>query len=176
MEGESSPCPPDGRRSESEAASSKPEPGRKEKQLKRVRRFEDDDSSDEEQEVEGDTSPNQPATKKMRKWVDSDSGAETSEEEEGEGSPVTAGGERERGIAMATGGEGSDSEDDELKIDLNVESARQSEGEEEREGIRSPVCETVELLEGERDVAETQGEGEPGSLANLEMTETMAEY
>ena len=206
MEGESSPLSVEGGRgSKSQRASSnteggraekqlKTDGGRAEKQLKRVRLLEDDDSSDDDgsstkprpqDKVKGqcDTSVNQPAPKKMRKWVDSDSEAESSSE--GEESPEPTGGEKKGGslpfddvgVVTATGGEESDSDEDgELKIDLNRDSERESEEEEEMEGIRSPVKDTVELLEGKGEGETQEGGGEEGSLGKLEVTETMSEY
>ena len=186
--------------------------GPAEKQLKRVRKLDDDSDSGNEhdgvpfpfQDSAGDqqakdrdqSSLRQPAPKKMRKWVDSDSDSEsssscsdeddtvnTSRHKREEDTVNSSRHEREEGYTrqggaskeMERGVKESDSEGEgDLEIDLDHQSQEGSGGEEE-EGIRSPVCDTVELLHSDA----VGGEGsemnggtlaiECGSLATLAM-------
>ena len=142
----------------------------------------------------------QPATKKMRKWVDSDSDSGSSDQddtanisrhetEEGEvdngdggeaSERVEGGGGAVREVDSDSEGEGA------LEIDLEHQSqssdGEMGAGEDEKErggeeaSIKSPVCDTVELLhedeeaEGGERVSVANGDTvEQGSLATLAM-------
>ena len=192
----------------------KMEERRTEKQFKRIRTLDDDsDSSGEDDSVpfqfqdpsqhsqDREQERRQPATKKMRKWIDSDSDSESTsnshnylddtantirhEREDGEvdseseNSASVAGGEASEGVEGGGGGREveSDSEGEgALEIDLGHQS-QSSSGEMEEEGeeasIKSPVCDTVELLhqdeEGESGSEINSDTVEHGSLATLVM-------
>ena len=174
------------------------QPVEPDKPLKRVRRLDEDSSGEEdcgqsqsppglEQECKGqqNSSLEQPAPKKMRKWVDSDSESEVSS---GRESPSSARSSQRGGrshIERDASVEGANVEDTDsegegqLEIDLDHQSQCQDSDQEMESvkwDIRSPVQDTVELVQdgdaiSEQLELETQREN-CGSLATLEIAES----
>jgi hypothetical protein len=159
------------------------------KQLKRVRKLDDDDSSSGEDNgvafpfqdpsqhsQDGDQeSLRQPAMKKIRKWIDSDSDSDQDDtanitrEEREEGEVDSASGKASEGVEGEGGRREEGDSDSEgegaLAIDLDCQSSdgemEKEKGEGEEASIQSPVCDTVELLHKDNE----EGEGERGSEA-----------
>lgn len=169
------------------------------RQLKRVRKLDEDSDSEEdgdsgpfqfqssaEQDLpceDKDVTHSQPAPKKMRKWVDSDSDSESSSSD-GKCSP-DAGDNRTDGVAdddvQGEACRDSDSDDEgQLKIDLDHQPQSQGSDEEmapvNRAFPGSPIRDTLDLLgtnyqpQAQRDDVDLQGDG--GSLAPLIMIES----
>ena len=175
----------------------KPHPSKRDvgtdKPLKRVRQL-DDDSDNEESDTgspevkEGKgqerSLSSQPSTKRIRKWVDSDSESESSDSGDDammtSPSPTRSKEEKVGGarVATATVREDSDSEDEgQLMIDLREVTQDENREREDKmaveEDIHSPVQETVDLVHIEGGGEEMEREGECGSMATLELAETV---
>lgn len=170
----------------------KKEPAGLEKQLKRVRRLHEDSSDDEDcgaskitsildKGHKDEESIEQPASKKMRKWLDSDSESGASSESETNSNSQCdqrCGKHVEGDNGNVAEVEGSESEgEDQLVIEVDHESPGEaSDGEMESvtgKDLRSPVQDTLQLVEdGDiNHVLETEGEN-CGSLATLELAES----
>ena len=130
------------------------------------------------------SSLHQPVTKKMRKWVDSDSDSESSSssnqddktntsrherEEEHTRQEVEGGGEASKEFEGGRSGKELESDSEgEGRLEIDLEHQSQSSSGEGEASIRSPVCDTVELLHNEGGIIDSETV-EQGSLATLAM-------